>query len=83
MLVVPNSFSEVPKVVFKPSLGDCFTAEWERMMDTSEEHKSQLAFIRSKTSLEMSALGHMLSTLGLCPEIFSATLHCSVPLKGS
>lgn len=70
MVACPNSFSEEPKAVSEPSLGDCITAEWERMMDTSEEHKSQLAFTRSKTTLEVRALGHMLSILGLCPEIF-------------
>ena len=38
---------------------------------------------RSKTTLEARALGYMLSALGLCPELFSVTLHRTVLLKGS
>lgn len=58
-------------------------SEWGGVMDIPEEHTNQLAFIRSKTSLEVRALGYMPSALGLCPEIFSVTLYCTVPLKGS
>ena len=81
--IYTNCFFNESKVVSRPSLGACFTAEWEGMLDTSEEYTSQLALIRPKTTLEVRALGHMLSALDLCPELFSVTLHHTVLLKGS
>lgn len=53
------------------------------MLDTSEEHTSQVALIGPKTTLEVRAPGRMLCALDLCPELFSVTPHHTVLLKGS